>query len=89
MEKKRSTTAEIYKILTSSRGDVKIVSRVKNSDSITEQEVPRESNHYSKITDIMNAQNIYKQNKIIESFQESEQALELKPNEFDFNEHDL
>lgn len=40
MDKKRSTTAEIYKVLTSSRGDVKIVSRVKNSDTITEQDIP-------------------------------------------------
>ena len=89
MEKKRSTTAEIYKILTSSRGDVKIVSRVKNNDSNTEQELPRESNHYSKITDIINAQNNYKKNQIIENFYETEQALEMKLNEFDINEHDL
>jgi hypothetical protein len=89
MEKKRSTTAEIYKILTSSRGDVKIVSRVKNNDSNTEQELPREINHYSKITDIINAQNNYKKNQIIENFYETEQALEMKPNEFDINEHDL
>lgn len=55
-DKKRSTTAEIYKVLTSSRGDVKIVSRVKNSSSIyqAEQEASHEHWHYSKITDIIN-----------------------------------
>jgi hypothetical protein len=36
LEKNQKTKAEIYKILTSSRGDVKIVSRVKNNDTITE-----------------------------------------------------
>jgi hypothetical protein len=36
MEKNKNTKADIYKILTSSRGDVKIVSRVKNNDSTTE-----------------------------------------------------
>lgn len=86
MEKNKNTKADIYKILTSSRGDVKIVSRVKNNDTTTEQELPT---HYRKITDIINVQNVYKQNQIIESFHETEQALEMQPNEFEFNEHDL
>jgi hypothetical protein len=59
-DKKRSTTAGVNKILTSSKGDVKIVSKNKNVSSYHMTDLSKEHFHFSNITDIIKIQNNYK-----------------------------